>query len=60
MPALSQAQQRLMGLALHDPDKVRDKNKEVLTMKKSSLKEFASTPRSGLPKHAHPKLGGSK
>jgi len=51
MPSLSSAQQNLAALALHDPDKVSDKNKSILSMKTPDLKEFSSTPTKGLPKH---------
>lgn len=49
-PAKSQAQQRLMAIAEHTPSKVSRKNRGVLKMKKSQLKEFAKTKRKKLPK----------
>lgn len=49
MPAVSKSQQRMMAIAEHSPDKLYARNKSVLKMKKSSLKDFASTKRSGLP-----------
>jgi hypothetical protein len=52
MPAVSKAQQRLMAIAEHDPDKVFQKNVGVLKMKKKSLRDFAATDRKGLPKKA--------
>lgn len=58
MPAKSQAQQRLMALAEHDPSKVSAKNKSVLDMGKSSLHDFAATKRKGLPQYAPKKKKG--
>jgi hypothetical protein len=52
MPAVSKAQQRLMAIAEHDPDKVYPENTGVLKMKKSQLHDFAKTERKGLPKKA--------
>ena len=49
MPTQSKAQQRLMAIAKHDPDKVFPENKGVLKMKKSSMKDFAETKLKGLP-----------
>ena len=50
MPSKSQAQQRLMAIALEAPGKVKGRNREVLKMSKSSLRDFAETKRKGLPK----------
>lgn len=52
MPALSKAQQRLMAIAEHDPDKVYPENQGVLKMKKSQLHDFAKTERKSLPARA--------
>ena len=52
MPAESQAQQRLMAMAEHNPGKVSKKNKTVLKMSGQQLHEYAATPRKGLPKHS--------
>lgn len=49
MPAKSQAQQRLMAIAEHDPSKVQGKNRGVLKMSKGQLHDFAATKRSSLP-----------
>jgi hypothetical protein len=49
MPATSQDQQRVMGIALNDPDKLYARNRGLLKMSKSQLSDFASTPRTGLP-----------
>ena len=51
-PALSQAQQKAMAIALHNPSKLYSRNKGLAKMKKSDLKDFASTSRKGLPKKA--------
>lgn len=53
MPAESQAQQAAMAIALHHPEKLHEKNKGLLEMKKSDLRDFASTPRHNLPSYAH-------
>ena len=50
MPAKSKAQRRLMAIAAEHPSKVFAKNRGVLKMGKSSLKEFARTSEKGLPR----------
>ncbi len=50
MPAKSQAQQRAMAIAEHDPDKLYAKNKGLTKMSQGQLHDFAATPRKGLPK----------
>lgn len=50
MPAVSKAQQALMAMALHSPEKVSKKNKGVLKMSKDSLKDYVKTPAKKLPK----------
>lgn len=52
MPAKSQAQQRLMAMALHNPKKLYARNRGVANMDKGDLEEFASTKRKGLPSYA--------
>jgi hypothetical protein len=59
MPSVSQAQQRAMAIAEHNPDKLNSKNKGLLKMSHSQLHDFASTKRKGLPKRA-PKRGSSR
>lgn len=49
MPAVSQAQQKAVAIAEHDPDKLYKKNKGLLGMKPQQLHDFAATPRKGLP-----------
>jgi len=50
MPAVSQAQQRAMAIAEHAPGKLKKKNSGLLKMNHEQLHDFASTPRSDLPK----------
>lgn len=49
MPSASKAQRRLMGLALHHPEKVKAKNRSILSMSKGDMEDFARTPEKGLP-----------
>jgi hypothetical protein len=50
MPSRSKAQRRLMGMALHSPEKLKGKNKGVLKMSDEQLSDFASTKEANLPK----------
>jgi len=50
MPAKSQAQQKAMAIAKHEPSKLYARNQELLKMSKSQLHDFAATKRKGLPK----------
>jgi hypothetical protein len=50
VPAVSQAQQKVMAIAEHAPDKLFKRNRGLLKMKNSELHDFAATPREGLPK----------
>ena len=50
MPAMSQAQRRMMAIAEHEPEKLHKKNRGVLSMMKRQMHEYASTPEQGLPK----------
>lgn len=59
MPSESQAQQRAMAIAEHDPGKLYAKNRGLLKMSQSQLHDFSATPRKGLPKRAA-KSDGSK
>jgi len=52
MPARSKAQQQAMAIALHNPSQLLARNRGLLKMKKSSLRDFAATKRTGLPKVA--------
>jgi hypothetical protein len=54
MPAKSRAQQIVMAIAEHHPEKLRAKNKGLLKMSQSQLHDFAATPRKGLPKKVKP------
>jgi hypothetical protein len=49
MPAESQAQQKVMAIAEHSPEKLYKKNRGLLRMTHSQLHDFASTPRKDLP-----------
>lgn len=50
MPALSIKARRLMALAEHHPEKVREKNRGVLSMTHQQLHDFASTSEENLPR----------
>jgi len=45
MPAKSDAQQRLMAMALYEPKKLYKRNRGVLKMSKEQLRDFAKTRR---------------
>ena len=49
MPSVSESQQKLMGMALHHPGKLYKRNRSVLGMKRSDMREFAETKHKGLP-----------
>lgn len=51
MPSKSQAEQSLMAIAEHHPEKVFARNRGVLNMSHGQLHDFASTPRKHLPGH---------
>jgi hypothetical protein len=53
MPAVSQAQQKFMAIAEHQPSKLRGKKPD---MSHQQLHDFAATPRANLPAKA-PKHG---
>lgn len=50
MPAVSQAEQRAMAIAEHDPKKLYKRNRSLLRMTHQQLHDFAATPRTELPK----------
>lgn len=52
MPSVSQAQQKAMAIAEHNPSKLHAENRGLLKMSHSQLHDFAATPRKGLPKFA--------
>ena len=56
MPATSQAQQKVMAIAEHNPSKLHAKNKGLLKMSHQQLHDFASTPRKGLVKKVSKKF----
>ncbi len=49
MPSTSKVQQEAMAIAEHEPGKLYQRNKGLLSMSKPQLHDFASTPRKGLP-----------
>ncbi len=49
MPSQSKAQQRLFAVALHNPSELSAKNSGLASLPKSTLHDFAATPRTGLP-----------
>lgn len=57
MPALSEKQQQLMAMALHSPSKIYKKNRGVLGMSQSQLRDFAETGREELPLRVKAKSG---
>ena len=54
MPATSPEQRTAMAIAEHEPDKLYERNKSMLKMKKSQLHDFASTKGLGAPKGSKP------
>lgn len=54
MPAPSTAMQQAAAIALHHPEKLYGRNRSLLKMKREDLREYASTPHEGLPKHSVP------
>ncbi len=55
MPAESQAQQAVMAIAEHEPEKLYPRNKGLLKMSHKQLHDFAATKKTGLPKYAKSK-----
>jgi hypothetical protein len=51
MPAKSVAQRKLMGMALHHPEKVSAKNKGILKMTRAQLHDYSDTEEDGLAYH---------
>ncbi len=41
MPAKTEKQRKMMAIALHTPSKLHKKNKKVLKMSKSQLRDFS-------------------
>ena len=50
MPAISKKQRKMMAMAEHHPEELYKKNKNVLSMSKKQMHDFASTKETGLPK----------
>lgn len=59
MPAVSEAQRRVMAIAEHHPTKLYKKNRGLLKMSKSQLHDFASTKGLSRPKTTHQSGFGS-
>ena len=51
MPAVSKAQQRVMAIAEHAPEKLYGRNRGLLKMSRDQLHGFAHTKQKGLPKY---------
>lgn len=49
MPSTFKAQQSVMAIAEHYPEKLYKRNRGLLKMSHRQLHDFASTPRTGLP-----------
>ena len=49
MPALSKNQRRAIAIAEHAPDKLYERNKGLLSMKRSDMHDFAATSEKDLP-----------
>ena len=60
MPSVSQSQQQTAAIALNDPSKLNPANRGMLSMTQDQLREFASTPRTGLPKRKGRRYYGEK
>lgn len=60
MPAVSEAQRRMMAIAKHSPGKLYKRNRPALSMTEEQLNEFASTKEKGLPKKKKKKTAGSR
>ena len=52
MPSTSKAQQQATAIAEHAPEKLYKRNRGLLKMSSSQLRDFASTKTSNLPKKA--------
>jgi hypothetical protein len=55
MPAVSQAQQRVMAIAEHAPEKLYARNAGLTRMSLRQLHEFAATSRKTLPRRVRRK-----
>jgi hypothetical protein len=60
MPAVSDAQRKMMAIAEHHPEKLHKENKGVLSMSQKQLHEFASTKGLGKKKKAADTLARAK
>jgi len=60
MPALSRDQRIASAIAEHQPKKLYQRNRGLLSMTQSQLHDFASTKESGLPKKKKKKTVSSR
>ena len=51
MPSKSRAEQKMMAIAEHAPEKLYARNRGVLTMSRQQLHDFASGSMKGKPNH---------
>ena len=51
MPSLSKAQQKLFGIAEHNPEALHAENKGLADLPHKTLHEFAATKTKDLPEH---------
>lgn len=58
MPATSQAMRRAAAIAEHNPSQLYARNRGMLKMSKSQLRDYAATPEKGLPKNKQKAKGG--
>ena len=57
MPAESRNQRIATAIAKHEPEKLYQRNRGLLSMTRAQLSEFASTKEKGLPKKKRKKAG---
>lgn len=60
MPSTSKAEQAVMAIAEHHPEKLYKRNRGVLKMTHQQLHDFAATPTSHLPVRSNKKGHGGK
>ena len=59
MPSTSRAQQVVMALAEHSPEKLYARNKGAAEMTHQQLHDFAATPTKHLPEHVKHEYSGA-
>ncbi len=60
MPAKSKKQRKAMAIAEHNPEKLYARNKDMATMSKSQLHDYAKTKEKGLPTKIKKRTGGKR